>query len=897
MSAPRDEVFVSVIVPTHDRPRALARLVGALEHGSWLPSRMELVIVADGCSDATLTAMDAIDAPFPMRTLEVTPSRGAAAARNRGASAARGDLLLFVDDDIEPLPGMIAAHVCAHEQQPGQVIMGPPLPVRSAKPDLNQLSQWAWWHDRFAAFRSPHHRFSFEDVFTGILSMRAARFHAIGGFDESLACREDYEFGARALAAGATLRFVEDGGGWHHELRSSEALASRKRAEGRADVQIAVRHPELFARLRLAEPASGGTHSWQRLRRLALSSSDGGISRWTNAALARTLGVARRALELLGWRLTWRRVNRALLDYWYWRGVQEGVGSEAGLQSLETACVRSGSIDHTEVRVDLAMGLRRALSAVDAARADSVRLLWQGAELGRIPPCAGAEPVRSEHVRRALGTNLAREYVTTRQLERMVRWLPREPRPWRRPFMTLTHAATEARRCVERSQRLLARTEPDTAALPIRPTRQGVLRANGTGIRVAEAEVAYGTPRVTLHDTGASGRVRVLLRVEGRPVDWLSVDDGESAIDRAVIAQAVIRRRCTWLTNATSDPARECPSPSPPISVVVCTRDRPEDLDECLRALDALAYPSYEVVVVDNASRSDEPRRIAEHHGVRCIREPRPGLDNARNRGILEAAHDLVAFTDDDVRVDRGWLSAIADAFADNAVQAVTGHVAPAALDTRARRLFEFAYGGMGKGSHARTWEGATLDNASRITTQHVGVGANMAFRRTVLEAVDGFDPALDVGTPSHGAGDLDMFHRLLEGGHTIRYEPRALVWHRHRESMGGLRRQLYDNGRAFGVHLLRRLREGHVSRWSTTRIFLRLMRWHAGRVIARFRRLEPLPLPLIAAEIAGALSSPVAYLRTYRSAKGAPRLSGVLHAEPRGVPPREPISGPIRPL
>ena len=575
MSDQGDGVFVSVVVPTHDRPRALARLVAALTHGTWLPSRMELVIVADGCSDATLSAMDVIDAPFPIRTLEVTPARGAAAARNRGASEARGDLLLFVDDDIEPLPGMIAAHASAHERQPGQVIMGPPLPVRSATPDLNQLSQWAWWHDRFAAFRSPHHRFSFADVFTGILSVHTAHFHVLGGFDEWLACREDHEFGARALANGITLRFVEGGGGWHHELRSTEALASRKRAEGLADVQIAVRHPALFSQLALAEPSSGGTRGWQRARRLALSASEGTMARWKNASLARTLGVVRRTLELLGWRLSWRRANGALLDYWYWRGVQDGVGGEAGLQALGKSCVRSGSIGHTEVRVDLAMGLRRALSAVDAARADGVTLLWQGAEVGRIPPCAGAEPLRGEHVRHALGADLAREFVTTRQLERMARWMPREPRPWRRPFITLTHVAGDARRCVERSRRVLARMEPGVATLPVRPARQGVRRANGAGLRVAEAEIGYGTPRLAVHDTGAIGRLRVLLRAEGRPVDWLTVDDDGRAIDRAVITQGVIRRGCTWLTNPPVDPACNHPLPSPPISVVVCTRDRP----------------------------------------------------------------------------------------------------------------------------------------------------------------------------------------------------------------------------------------------------------------------------------------------------------------------------------
>lgn len=75
------------------------------------------------------------------------------------------------------------------------------------------------------------------------------------------------------------------------------------------------------------------------------------------------------------------------------------------------------------------------------------------------------------------------------------------------------------------------------------------------------------------------------------------------------------------------------------------------------------------------------------------------------------------------------------------------------------------------------------------VTVHHMGVGANMAFRRRVLEQLGGFDTALDVGTPSHGAGDLDMFHRALLSGATVRYEPVALVWHQHRRDMAALRR------------------------------------------------------------------------------------------------------------
>lgn len=77
-----------------------------------------------------------------------------------------------------------------------------------------------------------------------------------------------------------------------------------------------------------------------------------------------------------------------------------------------------------------------------------------------------------------------------------------------------------------------------------------------------------------------------------------------------------------------------------------------------------------------------------------------------------------------------------------------------------------------------------------------------MAFRRTALERIGGFDTALDIGTPSGGGDDLDALHRIIVGRMTIGYEPSAVVWHRHRRDMAALERQIESNGRAFGTYL-----------------------------------------------------------------------------------------------
>jgi glycosyltransferase involved in cell wall biosynthesis len=320
---------------------------------------------------------------------------------------------------------------------------------------------------------------------------------------------------------------------------------------------------------------------------------------------------------------------------------------------------------------------------------------------------------------------------------------------------------------------------------------------------------------------------------------------------------------------------------TPGISVVVCTRDRPRSLERCLKSLARLEYPAYEVIVVDNASISEATRQLAHTAGVRYVREERPGLDWARNCGYKAARYDIVAYTDDDTEVDPKWLTGLGAAFEDPTVRAVSGLVLPAAMDTEAEVLFELGYGGMRKGTLSREWDPASLSPQQRIGAHHVGVGANMAFRRKLLQELGGFDTALDVGTPSHGGGDLDIFHRSLMAGAVIRYQPAALVRHHHRRDLPGLRRQLTDNGRAFGVYLLTIFKRGtiprHTTAWYTIRVWLA---WMIGRIVRGLVGRERLPLRFLLAELWGAAQSPIFFLATFREDR---RRRGLYSTPPRG--------------
>src|SRR2546422_968332 len=101
-------------------------------------------------------------------------------------------------------------------------------------------------------------------------------------------------------------------------------------------------------------------------------------------------------------------------------------------------------------------------------------------------------------------------------------------------------------------------------------------------------------------------------------------------------------------------------------------------------------------IVGDNCRDDDRPRDLCRRLPVRYVRENAPGTARARNRGVVEATGELIAFTDDDCIVDSRWLNGLGTTFADPLVMAATGYIGPLELETRAQYLFE-AHGGFEK--------------------------------------------------------------------------------------------------------------------------------------------------------------------------------------------------------
>jgi GT2 family glycosyltransferase len=331
----------------------------------------------------------------------------------------------------------------------------------------------------------------------------------------------------------------------------------------------------------------------------------------------------------------------------------------------------------------------------------------------------------------------------------------------------------------------------------------------------------------------------------------------------------------------------------PTMTVAVCTRDRTDDLAQCLRALERLQHP-VEVLVVDNAPSTPATARLVakRHPQFRYVLEPRAGLDHARNRAVLETTTELLAFTDDDVVVDAAWSRAVARAFAeDPGLSALTGLVLAYELETPAQAAFEWL-GGFGRGT-VRRWETASTSSGQPrarvhndvLITGRLGTGANMAFRRTMFDRIGGFDVALGAGTPARGGDDLEMFHRVLATGGVLRYEPTALVLHRHRRTLEALRSQMAGNAGLWAFMVSARAGR-RASWWQIARVTVWIARWYwLGRVAhaALIPNRVPVAIPL--AEVRGTVHG--AITRTYRRSRR-------MNPEPADplIPPGTPVDG-----
>ena len=331
--------------------------------------------------------------------------------------------------------------------------------------------------------------------------------------------------------------------------------------------------------------------------------------------------------------------------------------------------------------------------------------------------------------------------------------------------------------------------------------------------------------------------------------------------------------------------------PDVPVSVVVATLDRPDDLRKCLRSLvTQVSSRRVEIIVVDNNPASGlTPPVVTEFPGVILADERRKGLAYARNKGFVTSTGDIIVATDDDVTVAPEWLERLVAPFVRPDVMIVTGNVLPRELETPAQRFFE-AYGGLGRGSRRRVVNRDWFDGfRTAVPTWTLGATANAAFRAEIFShpRIGLMDEALGPGMPSGVGEDTYLFYRTLKAGYTLVYEPLAYVWHRHRRDMASLRRQLFNYSKGHVAYHLTTLIHDRDPR-ALVQLAICLPGAHIARAIKRLCGRGDYPVSLILLEVAGNLAGPWSLWQSRRRVKREGHSDPYVPLSQRSAAPQE---------
>lgn len=280
------------------------------------------------------------------------------------------------------------------------------------------------------------------------------------------------------------------------------------------------------------------------------------------------------------------------------------------------------------------------------------------------------------------------------------------------------------------------------------------------------------------------------------------------------------------------------------VSLIICSRNRRGALKDCLIAIDTelVAKISGEIILVDSASTDNSQEVMSRFAAqaacdVHVVEMATPGLGRARNAGIESASGEIIAFTDDDCYLDESYYHEVGTVLAERELDYCGGRVllydpSDAQIGTRCKDSIE------------------PIPPRSFVPAGQI-LGANMVFRREVLEEVDGFDPEIGAGTP-YRFEDVDIIARASLQGFTGAYVPELVVHHHHRRKPGADVREIqHKNDFARGAYFAKFMFSGHA--------LLYLSEWRRRRIWVRMPRKTLEMWPKFKRELAGAYS----YLRS----------------------------------
>lgn len=241
---------VSVIIPTYNGAHKILHALRAVEQQTARPD--EVIVVIDGSTDQTAALIRAERFDFDSLQLIEHANQGRARTRNAGAGAARGELLVFFDDDMRPLPHCLAEHLHHHQQHPeGTIAVGTQV-EDFAKTNTDflrykgELSR-KWMH-KYATARTVKMAPDQPFITAANFSLPRSVFEQLGGFEPTLTDAEDFDLAMRASEAGRAIYFLNQAEAWHDDLVSCATYIRRLREHGRENKTLVALRPAMLAK-------------------------------------------------------------------------------------------------------------------------------------------------------------------------------------------------------------------------------------------------------------------------------------------------------------------------------------------------------------------------------------------------------------------------------------------------------------------------------------------------------------------------------------------------------------------------------------------------------------------------------------------------------------------------
>lgn len=236
--APSAELLsISVVMPSYNRCDRLEKVLQHIAKQAYSAELVEVVVCLDGCSDNSAAMLRRLQADYPMRLVIIEqPQSGPAAARNRAIQAASNEIVLFLDDDVFPVPELFRAHVEHHRQHNDVVIIGPMQP-----PDNFERPFWVRWEEamlerQYSAMLAGEWEASSRQFYTGNCSLYRHWLVETGGFDENFKRAEDVELAWRLNMLDLRFHFEPAAVGYHYATRSYQSWETTRYQYGKYDV-------------------------------------------------------------------------------------------------------------------------------------------------------------------------------------------------------------------------------------------------------------------------------------------------------------------------------------------------------------------------------------------------------------------------------------------------------------------------------------------------------------------------------------------------------------------------------------------------------------------------------------------------------------------------------------